>query len=111
MSNFLILGLIFLMGCTAGTKESRSKLDAPLRQKLTAQEQAKSSEPIRIIGKCTRAIEAQIKEELLQTGIELGVIAGAIFTASATPAQIQALAKLDIVEQLQLSVERDSRFP
>ncbi len=111
MNHYFLISLFFLVGCAAGIKERPDKMDALLRQKIAAVEKSKSSEAILILGKCSRAIDEPIKQALRQTGAELGSVAGAVFTASATAAQVRALTALEVVEQLQLSVERDRQLP
>lgn len=102
---FLILFSIMSVTCSSPERNSDSKFDAPLRQKLASLDD-KSDVKVEFLGKCNAPINDEMKSQLVLTGIDIQTIINEIFTASGTPAQIKKTAEFNFVSQLQLSTER-----
>ncbi len=82
------------------------KVDPALRQKINYAEKENPSEQIEFLGRCTNNIDDKIKKNIEGKGINIQTVAGDIFTASGTAAQIKSLAGMDIIKNLELSVTR-----
>lgn len=102
----IVLCVALLWSCNSASRQIDAKLDAPLRKELSAREEGDRGEPIRVIGKCQRAIDAEIRRAVEKTGVSVETVTGDIFTASGSPEQVRTLAQLEIVTHLQLSVKR-----
>ncbi|NTW50879.1 MAG: hypothetical protein HGB19_14345 [Chlorobiales bacterium] len=72
-------------------------------QKLDALRQTANSDTVEIIGKCSSPITSAQMQKLCDTGAAIGMVAGDIFTASASSGSIHKLAALEFVTRLELS--------
>jgi hypothetical protein len=80
-----------------------TKLDAPLRQKMTALKDVENAEIIAVFGRCTGAIDQTMRQSLLEAGANVHTMVNDIFTASVSSSDVIEVASLDFVIQLQLS--------
>jgi hypothetical protein len=103
-----LLILMILAGLIAGCGSEKaaiveSKLDPSLRQKLSELHMEENTEPLSIFGKCTQAIDANMRERLRDTGATVEAVTGDIFTARVSRETLAKVSQLDFILQLQLS--------
>ena len=102
-ASFLLI-LILMVGC--GPDRSllmETKLDAPLRQRMTALKDAESPEKLSILGKCVGTIDGPMREALVDAGAQVHTMTNDLFSATIPSDCVLDVAALDFVVQLQLS--------
>jgi hypothetical protein len=102
MTMLIMAGIIMSCGSEKATL-MESKLEPSLRQMLSSPDASKSAEMLMIFGKCTKTIDAGMREQLLDAGATVETVTGDIFTARVFPEAIAKLSSLEFVRQLQLS--------
>lgn len=80
-----------------------TKLDAPLRQRLTELHNKEMVEVVDILGKCATAIDRHMRQSLISAGSEVTSTTDNIFTARVSSSDILDVAAVEFVTQLQLS--------
>jgi len=80
-----------------------SKLDAPLRQRVTSIQESEMPEQLTVFGKCTSTIDGQMRQTLVEAGADVQTMTNDIFTANIPSNRVLDVAALDFVAQLQLS--------
>lgn len=79
-----------------------TKIDAPLRAKLAAEDQ-NAQDLLQILGKCTAPIDGEMRQRLIDSGADVVTMASEVFTARVRVGDIRTVAALEFVVQLQLS--------
>jgi len=80
-----------------------TKLDAPLRHRLTELQNKEMVEVVDILGKCATTIDGHMRKSLVSAGTEVTSMTNDIFTARVSSSAILDVAALEFVTQLQLS--------
>ena len=100
----VLLLLILIIGCGPNqTLLMETKLDAPLRQRMTTLQEKEFPEKLSILGKCVSTIDGSMRQDLTQAGAEVHTMTNDLFTATIPSDRILEVAALDFVVQLQLS--------
>jgi hypothetical protein len=87
-----------------------TKLDSGLKLKLESLEQADSTEILSILGKCTVAVDGQMRRDLINAGGDVLEMNGESFTATVSSDDIYSCCRLGIcypasvVEENQIKV-------
>jgi hypothetical protein len=97
-----VLSFMSFTGCSSSNDYKPEKMDTALRQKLDSLEKENSDISVNLLGKCNTAINSDIENELMSTGITLQSTAGDIFTARGDYKSIKKVSALDIVTSLEL---------
>ncbi len=103
--------LLLIIGC--GTDRSllmETKLDVPLRQRLTDLQERELTEDIDISGKCTTTIDGSMREDLMNAGADVHRMTNEAFTATIPSDRVLDVAALEFVLQLQLSRSVEPAF-
>lgn len=103
--------LLLIIGC--GTDRSllmETKLDVPLRQRLTDLQERELTEDIDISGKCTTTIDGSMREDLMNAGADVHRMTNEAFTATIPSDRVLDVAALEFVLQLQLSRSMEPAF-
>jgi hypothetical protein len=101
---WLLLFLILIIGC--GPDQSllmKTKLGAPLRQRMTALQEKESPEKLSILGKCVSPIDGRIREDFMEAWAQVHTMTHDLFGATILSDRVLDVAALDFVVQLQLS--------
>lgn len=101
---FSALLIIFFWGCSSSM--DTSKLDATLIKKMKEIENTNPETKLAIFIKIKNKLDEKSLEEIKKTGIEIETVVENIITAKATVPQIRELSKKEIVEKIELSIER-----
>jgi len=84
-------------------EDPSEKFDAPLKMKIRSITSGNGEEYIGILGRFSKEITPEIKQNLTDTGARIGTTTGSIFTAKCDVTSLYTLAALHGVTLLQLS--------
>ncbi len=108
MKTFVLAILLLLLTLGCGPDKGtlmETKFDAALRQKLSSIAEEAPSQTLAVMGKCVMGIDAHMRQSLIDSGAEVQMMQGDIFTATVSSENVFKVAALDFVTQLQLSKE------
>jgi hypothetical protein len=101
-----IMLLVLNLGCSPDKAMlMETKFDASLRQKISSLGENDPPEMLAVMGKCSDAIDAVMRQALIDAGADVHTMLGDIFTASVSSENVFKIAALDFVTQVQLSKE------
>ncbi len=102
-----IFSSVFLFSCSSTNPGPLSKLDTPLKQKISELEKTNKSENLQVIGKCSRRLSPAMIKEIAGKGVNVQNALDSIVIVSGYPEKIMEVAELDYIVQLELSIVRD----
>jgi hypothetical protein len=95
-----------LQGCGAESEmAAKSKLNAPLRQRLADLSAMHSSQELVVFLKSSRSLDSQSRKALAGAGVHIIGEAGQILTARIASDSIMSVARLGFVSSIELSLE------
>lgn len=101
---FFLAVLVSLSGCRAEDLALMElKLDAPLRQKMETLRAENRTETLGVLGKCSRPVDEQMRNDLKKAGAEIQSVTGELFAAWVRSDHVLRVARLEFVAHLELS--------